>query len=151
MPNPSFEEVTAEGCPDYCLVSAGTTVQEGDALFGRRCVKLEKSGSSGFEQLQMHSDPQEREPQTYTLSIYLKGSREGLKAWLRGTHMNREKPYGECMDITLTTDWKRYAITGVIPARVSEAIYEVRLRDPGTMWVDGVQLERGAVPTAFEE
>ena len=47
--------------------------------------------------------------------------------------------------------WQRFAITGVIPARVSEALYEVRLMQPGTMWIDGVQLERGNAPTEFEE
>jgi hypothetical protein len=65
--------------------------------------------------------------------------------------MNAEKRYGENANIELTTDWKRYSITGVIPARVSEAIYEVRLREPGVMWVDGVQLERGDAPTEFED
>jgi len=151
MPNASFEDAISEGCPDYCRISNGATVQEGDALFGRRCVRLEKSAAAGYEFMHMHCDPQDQKPQTYTLSLYLKGSRNGLNAWLRGTQMNPEKPYGECTTINLTTSWKRYSITGVIPARVSEAIHEIRLTQPGAMWVDGVQLERGDAPTEFEE
>lgn len=150
LPNPSFEEATAEGCPDYCLVSPGATIQEGEALFGKRCVQLEKTGGSGYEVVMMHCDPQDTKPQTYTLSVYLKGSRDGLQAWLRGPQMNPEKPYGENVDIPLTTTWKRYSITGIIPAKVSEALYEVRLRESGTMWVDGMQLERGDTATEFE-
>lgn len=151
MPNPGFEDAIAEGCPDYCRISNGATLQEGDALFGKRCVRLEKTAASGYEFIHMHCDPQDQKPQTYTLSLYLKGSRNGLNAWLRGTQMNPEKPYGECTTINLTTSWKRYSITGVIPARVSEAIHEIRLTQPGTMWVDGVQLERGDAATEFEE
>jgi hypothetical protein len=114
-------------------------------------VKLEKAASGGYEVLHMHCDPQERTPQTYTFSVHLKGSRDGLDAWLRGTQMNPEKRYAENTNIKLTTSWQRYSITGVIPAKVSEALYEVRLREPGTMWVDGVQLERGDVATEYEE
>ena len=98
----------------------------------------------------MHCDPQDRAPQTCTLSVHLKADRAGLRAWLRGTQMNPEKPYGECADMVLGTNWTRHAITGAIPAKVSEAIYEVRLRESGTLWVDGVQLERGTVPTEFD-
>lgn len=150
MPNPSFEDATAEGTPDYCRLSAGATLHDRDALFGKRCVQLHKAAKGAYESLHMHCDPQDRKPQTYTLSVWLKGSQNGLDAWLRSTHMNSEKPYGENKTIKLTTSWQRYSITGIIPAKVSEAIYEVRLREPGTMWVDGVQLERGEVPTEFE-
>lgn len=65
--------------------------------------------------------------------------------------MNRPKEYREGADLTLTTDRQRYSITGVIPAKVSESIYEFRLREPGTVWGDGVQLERGSIATTFEE
>jgi hypothetical protein len=150
MPNPGFEEATAEGCPDYCRLSNGATLQEGGALFGKRCVRLTKA-TPAYEFLHMHCDPQDSRPQTYTLSVHLKADRDGLGAWLRGMQMNPEKRYGENADLKLTTEWRRYSITGVIPARVSEAIYEVRLREPGTIWIDGVQLERGDTPTEFEE
>jgi len=150
MPNPSFEDATSEGCPDYCLLSAGATLQEGEALFGKRCVRIEKKEGGGYESLHMHCDPQELRPQTYTLSVYLKGSRDGMDAWLRCQQLNPEKRYGENLNIRLTKEWKRYSITGVLGAKISEAKYEVRLREDGVMWVDGVQLERGGEPTEFE-
>jgi hypothetical protein len=65
--------------------------------------------------------------------------------------MNAEKVHGEAIALKLSTEWQRYSITGVIPANVSEASYEVRLREPGTIWVDGAQLEIGATATEFEE
>ncbi|GDY07382.1 hypothetical protein LBMAG52_08680 [Planctomycetia bacterium] len=151
MPNPSFEDVSAEGCPDYCLVSNGTTPVDVGARFGPRCVQITKKPGSGFESLHLRCDPQDAQPQTYTFSVYMKADRAGLPVWLRGMQMNRHKEHGEAADLTLTTDWQRYWITGVIPAKVSESIYEVRLREPGTIWIDGVQLERGSIATEFEE
>ena len=150
LPNPSFEDAYAEGSPDYCRLSAGATLQEGGALFGKRCLRIEMVAGGPYENVQMHCDPQDSKPQVYTLSVYMKADRDGMVAWLRGMQMNPEKRYGENADCKLTKEWQRFSITGVIAARISEAIYEIRLREPGVIWIDGVQLERGEVPTEFE-
>ena len=99
----------------------------------------------------LRCDPVSASAQNYTLSVYLKADHNGRDAWLRGMKMNAEKEHGEAIAFKLSTEWQRYSITGVIPANVSEASYEVRLREPGTIWVDGAQLEIGATATEFEE
>jgi hypothetical protein len=151
LPNPSFEDTTAAGCADYCLMTTGATIHERGALFGKRCIQLTKTTTGGYEQLMLRCDPVSASAQTYTLSVYLKADRNGRDAWLRGMKMNAEKEHGEAIAIKLSTEWQRYSITGVIPANVSEASYEIRLREPGTIWVDGAQLELGATATEFEE
>jgi len=113
-------------------------------------VRLEHSGARASESLQLFCDPQEDAPKAYTFSVHLKGSRDGLKAWIRGTHLNSGKEHGENLPIELSTEWQRFSITGVLPARSSEAIFEVRLQEPGTLWADAAQLERGTEPTPYE-
>jgi len=151
MPNPDFDLQTAEGWPDYSLISMGGSIQRGGALFGQHCLKFEYPGDAPvagkYEYIHAACAPQHAQPRTYTFSVYLKGSRAGLKAWMRGTEMNPEKPYGENKSVTLTAKWERYWITGVIPAKSSAGMFEIRLSEPGTMWVDGMQLEPGADPT----
>ncbi len=152
LPNPVFERDTA-GVPHYCLVSPGVAVQKGDAMFGENCLKFKRlDDSTSYEFLHAACAPQHDRPLTYTFSLYMKGSRKGLKAWIRGTEMNPDKTWGETLDVPLTTSWKRYAITGVIPAKASVgSMFEVRLMEPGVMWVDGLQLEQGAEATEFEQ
>ncbi|MBX7209537.1 MAG: hypothetical protein K1X78_14570 [Verrucomicrobiaceae bacterium] len=151
LPNASFEDTTAEGIADYCLLSSGATMQDKNARFGKRCVQLTKTTASGYENLMLRCDPPLDQPQTFTFSVYLKADADGRDAWLRGMKMNPEKEHGEAVSLKLTTEWQRYSITGKIPAKVSEALYEIRLREPGTIWIDGAQLERGEVMTEFEE
>ncbi len=151
LPNPSFEDSTTAGCADYCLMTPGVTIHENGARFGKRCIQITKTTHSGYEQLMLRCDPASAAAQTYTLSVYLKADRNGSDAWLRGVKMNPEKEHGEAADLKLTTEWERYSITGEIPANVSEASYEIRLREPGQLWIDGAQLELGTVATEFEE
>ena len=151
LPNPSFEASTAAGCADYCLMTPGATIHESGARFGKRCIQLTKTTNSGYEQLMMRCDSVSDTARTYTLSVYLKADHPGRDAWLRGMKMNAEKEHGEAIALKLSTEWQRYYITGVIPASVSEASYEIRLREPGTLWIDGAQLELGATATEFED
>jgi hypothetical protein len=151
LPNPGFEDSSAPEWLDYCMLSPGGSLQKGEAFQGERTVRLEHAGERAFENLQMFCDPQEDAPREYTFSVYLKGSRNGLKAWLRGTHLNGEKENGENLSIELSTEWQRFSITGVLPPKSSEAIFEIRLNEPGTLWADAAQLERGAEPTPYEE
>lgn len=151
LPNPGFEDSSAPEWVDYCMLSPGGSLQAGEAFQGERAVRLEHTGQRAFESIQMFCDPQEDAPQAYTFSVYLKGSRNGLKAWLRGTHLNGGKEHGENLPLELSTGWQRFSITGVLPPKSSEAIFEIRLNEPGTLWADAAQLERGAVPTPYEE
>lgn len=154
LPNPSLEEENTETWPDYCRISQGVALQDGGALYGRKCLKFEAGAARRIELMQMQCAPQSDLPLTHTFSVYIKGSRPGLKAWIRAISLNPEKPYGENRHLELTTDWQRYAISGVMPARLRDdgnSFLEVRLNEPGVMWVDGLQLERGPAPTEFED
>lgn len=151
LPNPSFENAAAAGVADYCLPSPGATLHGRDARFGRYCLQLTKTTGPGYENVQLRCDPPLDAPQTFTFSVYLKADQEGRDAWLRSMNMNPEKEYGEAVTLRLSTAWQRYSITGVIPAKVSEAVYEIRLREPGTIWIDGAQLEVGRSATAYED
>jgi hypothetical protein len=150
LPNPGFEDSSAPEWVDYCMLSPGGGIEAEGAFEGGRCVRLEHSGARASESLQLFCDPQEDAPKSYTFSVHLKGSRDGLKAWIRGTHLNSGKEHGENLPIELSTEWQRFSITGVLPARSSEAIFEVRLQEPGTLWADAAQLERGTEPTPYE-
>ncbi len=151
LPNPSFEDTTTAGCADYCLMTPGAAIHENGARFGKRCIQLTKTTNRGYEQLMLRCDPVSASAQNYTLSVYLKADHNGRDAWLRGMKMNAEKEHGEAIALKLSTEWQRYSITGQIPANMSEASYEIRLREPGQIWVDGAQLELGATATEFEE
>ena len=153
LPNPSLEDEHSPSWPDYCLVTAGVATQKEGARFGDTCVRFENTGKNRYESLHMHCDPQSDKPLTYTFSLYMKGSKPGLKAWVRATKLNPEKTYAECKDVALTTSWQRHSITGVMPAKVDDgsSMFEIRLMQPGVMWIDGLQLERGAEATEYAE
>ncbi len=154
LPNPSLEDAHTEGFPDYCALSPGVSLAAEDALFGRHCLRFENTGARRIESMHMQCAPRLDQPQPHAFSVYLKGDRPGLRAWLRATRMDPDTPHGANRSVELTTDWQRVWITGTIPAGLrddGDSVFEVRLNDAGVMWLDGLQLERGAEPTAFEE
>jgi len=153
LPNPSFEEENTASWPDYCRVSRHVATHETGALFGRKCLRFQVADAGRYEFMQMICAPQVDRPTTHTFSLYMKGSRKGMRAWVRATHLNPEKDYGEHKTIELSTSWERYSLTGTLPAKVDDgsSMFEVRLLDPGVMWIDGLQLERGGQATEYEE
>ena len=153
LPNPSLEDEHTAGWPDYCLVSSGVATDNEEALFGDKSVKFENTGRNRYEVLHMHCAPQSDKPLTYTFSLHMKGAADGLKAWIRATQLNPEKTYAECESVKLTTSWQRYSLTGIMPAKVDDgsSMFEIRLMEPGTMWIDGLQLERSAEATGYEQ
>jgi len=153
LPNPSFEEENTASWPDYCRVSRQVATHETGALFGRNCLRFEVADGGRYQFMQMICAPQIDRPTTHTFSLYMKGSRKGMRAWVRATHLNPEKDYGEHKTIELSTSWERYSLTGTLPAKVEDgsSMFEVRLMDPGVMWIDGLQLERGSEATEYGE
>ena len=86
----------------------------------------------------------------YTFSAYLKGNREGVAVELGCTSMEPQK-----RTVTLTTGWKRYALSGVLPARYRHNGLSIRVAVPGretaVVWADALQFEKCGEPTEFEE
>lgn len=89
--------------------------------------------------------------QPYTLSLWLKTDKPGLAVsasvalWPSGAGSKTFNATGQ---------WQRYAFTFKPRYDSGFVTIEARVDDPArdraTLWIDGVQLERGAAPTAFE-
>ncbi len=165
-PNPSFEEATLPGLPDY-LIPAGNavigyensnmTLVDKDPYHGRVCLQLinrKDDGPLTYTGFLVASAPQHPQPETYTWSIYMKGDTDGLPV-LFGSHWMKEwdgnKWVAAWKTVKVTREWQRYTVTGPIPAHVSRHCgLELQLRGHGAVWVDAMQLEQGSAPTEFE-
>ena len=65
--------------------------------------------------------------------------------------MDGEQWVRVCKAADLSREWKRYAVTGPVPADVYRKCgFEFQLRGYGTIWVDAMQMEKGDTPTVFE-
>jgi hypothetical protein len=133
-------------------VTRGVTAVGTGPFHGKTCAEFVKSPDRTYESLMIYCAPQTVRPRTYTFSVYLKGSADGGQAWLRGILMNEGSvPHGENKSVELTTEWKRYSITGELPAQPNESrcFFELRLYSGETMWADAMQLELGRQATEF--
>ena len=87
----------------------------------------------------------------YTLSVYLKSRRPGLTARLGVVHFSGSVT---TQTVKVSTSWKRYSAR--IKPRDNYCFVAVGPdlnvdgRESGTLWVDGLQLEAGKAPTAYE-
>jgi hypothetical protein len=145
MPNPSLEECSVPGWPDYCF-GYGKGVWETQRFvddkvfkFGKQSVRID----GGF--IQAHCAAPERSDAAgkYVFSIWLKGSQEGLVELKDlGMHVFYK-------NVAVTTEWQRYEFPFVMarPGRLIVTVIGMR----GSLWVDGLQLERGEKATEFEE
>lgn len=89
--------------------------------------------------------------ESYTLSAYMKADREGLIGVLSIRQAFHRSPRKE---FRLTTDWERYSFTF---QPQSDQIFvalgldlEASKQAKGTIWIDGVQLERNSQPTDYQ-
>jgi len=173
VPNPSFEEATIPDLPDYFRPVAKTLVGKGAAdhmrlvetepYDGKVCLQLVNREEPGrikygetflnYVGIQFMCAPQNPQPEKYTLSLYMKGSRDGVEV-LFGSHGMKEwdgsKWIATWKTVKISREWQRYSVTGPIPANVSELKFELQVRGYGTVWLDAVQLEKGDKPTDFE-
>ncbi len=153
-PNPSFEEASLPGWPDYYrpwysepLIGnpdAGWRQDTTAPYHGRHCLRITKSDRR-YNGFYFYCGPQHNSPTRYVFSVYLRAQRPGLRVYFLAPGFKTRR-------FALTTDWKRYSFTGVVPARANShySIY-VRLIDTGVIWADAVQFEIGDEPTAFED
>ncbi len=82
----------------------------------------------------------------YVFSAWMKADRDGMRATVEALGFGQE-------EFTLTRDWKRYIVSGVHnPApqttRVGYTQLSVNIEGNGVVWLDAIQLEEGADPTA---
>jgi hypothetical protein len=156
--NPSFEKATITGWPDYykhdCRYEIGLIGDPGAlwgiddtvAKFGARSLRMTQPHERALARVYWNYDPQNDVSVPYTLSCWIKGDRDGIRVTLRN--------YGVAgRECTVTRDWARYHLTFDMPVRSAfryGLVFDVLTWDRGTIWMDGIQLEKGSEPTAFE-
>lgn len=117
---------------------------ENEKYEGRRSLKVVISEKTkGTRVAASAFIPAPQKDQTYTFSAYLKADRENQEAVLQITSPNFSKP------IILTKTWQRYWITftPVQDPRYMEC--GIKFINPGTYWIDAVQLEKGETATDY--
>ncbi len=152
FPNPSFEDDSVAGLPDY-YYGTWTLDASGAAKFGQKAVKLVKHEDPNppYINITWSCAPQYEQPTRCVWSFWAKGARGGEV--LAARHAPSHPVWANGGHWTLTTDWQRYDLPGiVIPARAqgNRADFAIMLSNQGTVWLDGVQLEAGDTPTEFE-
>ncbi len=180
MMNPSFEwGQRLPGVPDYYhpRVTAypekiGSSkhpfwvLESKEPYHGKYCMKVSKP-AKGFEWaanelLGRYSCEKFPKKQTiYTLSVYLKGSKNGDKAVVSSVFAPRKD--GKCnrevasRTFTLTTKWRRYSLPvklwdpGTQPSAIplTYGVIKVSPLPGSTVWADAIQLEKGNKATEF--
>ena len=159
MPNPGFEEATLPQYPDYWFPQAGGMAWNPEQRVGRSTPNLALDESNPYEgkvSFRLHAPagargrsvyirfgPQHDQPTPYVLSVYLKGSRDGLPAQLNTP--------GGSKTVQVTAAWQRYFLPFTLPANSARsATFTLVLMDEGTLWMDAIQLEPGVEPTPFD-
>ena len=163
IPNPSIELSTVPGWPDYFKLTGtkllpherigepqgvwGTDTEK--PFHGKRCLKMAAGGSDRHRITYGDINTRTDHPSDYTLSVYLRANRDGVKVTPRGLP-------GVRGTLTLSTAWQRFAWTMKRPAGESRLRFQIYLRGdlPGqsdsVVWMDAFQLERGSEATTFE-
>lgn len=152
--NPSFEECSLPGYPDYFRLTGRIGYDDSmsgvvdDAPYeGKRCLKVtvanEKTAFFFYSKPNFINE-------NYVYSIYLKASKDGVKARLYAFNERNGKSQGK--DVVLTKEWKRYELKGRVPARVGmKCMFGVTVYGRGnTVWADALQLEKGEEATGFQ-
>ena len=128
----------------------GVQVTTGDGHSGRRCLLLQPTGPRGISVISAFDRTVEGGAVTLSAWVKTKGTRGGmdldlLSGWQAGA--KREAQVRRSVELPPAAAWRRLSVTAESPAKL-QAI--VRLRaEAGVVWVDDVQIELGAHPSAF--
>jgi len=167
LPNPSFEQESVPGWPDYYTAHArheglearigspnaafGLTTE--NPFHGEKCLFINRP----FGNIYMRIAPQLPSPQPYVLSFYARtDSPSPAKLTFQSDIF--DGPRQPVVKVTGNT-WQRYHLRLTIPAYVKNshkvAIFIIaghkdRFDSEGTVYLDAFQLEPGLEPTEFE-
>ncbi len=164
FPNPSFEETSSLGWPDYYMCAffgprMGPMIGEKGAVwgaddsvskFGKKSLRISRPFVNGDSPARVlwKCAPKFRENTPCVFSAWLKGSKNGLKV-----SMSCGAFGGDVTKTFVVTDqWALYEFPGTFKAFApTHTLFDIRLLDDGALWIDGLQLEKGDKATAFEE
>ncbi len=160
LPNPSAEDATRPGYPDYFfwvpalmpdqLIGSvnpriGQTTNE--AYHGRASLMISRQPGwpSGGGEVWFYCQPQHAEETVYTFSCYAKTDTPGLR-------LSCQSVYGTATFV-LTSCWQRCAMPWNVPPKsdAERGRLAIAPAQYGTVWLDALQVERGADATAFED
>jgi len=164
LPNPSYEEVSVEGWPDYHKKVWGLThspagfiggpeanwgISKGRPWHGANCLFLKTAG--GPDQVIAYTDVAIKvtEPQEYTFSAFLRADRDDVTVDLNmGPYSHRKDK-----SVKVGQTWGRHMLSVALPKGYFYTMALVILRRneaPARVWIDAAQLEAGSDPTEFQ-
>lgn len=166
LPNASMEAETIKGKPDYWSMSStplraeqrigareqGFGISTESPFHGKKCLLVDGNAEK-FSRIPLIEVGviNDRET-TYTFSAYLRAGRDGVASEI-GTHGGGKFT---SKNITLDKEWKRYSHTFTVPAGQQRIMGRFFFGSNGNrkddeIWIDAAQIEKGSVPTEFEE
>ncbi len=159
LPNSSFEHAFIPGWPDYYR-TAGNPILPDERIgaihekwgvdtnrpyHGTQCLRMEVGAPTYIEyQIDPALTPQATD---FVFSSWMRANRDGVQAALHVSGV------AVSTNVTLTTEWQRYALPVRFPAHTSYLV--LRWSDPktcadGRIWIDAAQLETGKQATEYE-
>ncbi len=168
VPNPCFERRANPGIPDFfqpyfCLSTDPWAGRKGSSWFLDESVlwnghpslrlfkrPLEEPGPKTRGLLGSFYPPASRTNLTVTFSFHARGEAPGAAAYfIMPGIQGAEKSF------PLTPEWARYQLTFELPPgngrRMGERGFIMSARDGVAVWINGLQLERGAAATEFQD
>ncbi len=164
LPNPSYEEATIAGWPDYhkkvwgardsldSLIGGSERnwgLSEEQPFHGKQSLLL--ATTSAVDQVIAYTDirlENDRE-RDYVFSAYLRADRDGVTVdLLSGDDSGRLEKR-----LVVNREWQRYHIVLRMPAGgfyVPAMVILRRNEKPARLWVDALQFEAGGISTEFE-
>ena len=128
------------GNADSWTVSNSTNVKAVTTKYhtGKYSLQIKNQGSYATQAAAVTAG------EVYTLSAYFTGAAGGkLQVW-NGTTL-----VAETAGSTSTTDWERLYTTFTVPAGVTSVTVKLLMSQSGTVYCDGVQLERSDSPSRY--
>lgn len=163
--NPGFEQATFPGWPDYYRLHAYS--QLGPSIAGPE-GRWYLDPSQPFEghyslRMQVHErrishirmgfvfylTPSIKEPTPFTYSLHTRAKGTDMKVQFIAPNM--QVSWYRRPAIPLSDTWQRHSITTVVqPRRRPYNVYGLVVYGEGTVWVDGVQVEKGEKATELD-
>ncbi len=166
MPNPSFEDRTVSGIPDFVqphtylaypmvnLPDSAWGVYSNAPYHGQVALRMRTAKTDNGRTRQCRGmfggfyPPTLKNPAPYVFSLYMRAKQKGDRVGIRALGTNAT--------FSLTTDWKRYELSGVCgPTSESDrgGVQEYMIAPQGDadteIWLDAMQMEAGTVATPF--